>query len=152
MSSKSNGYGSTSDDWRMLIEQKQANNGPEADKWPSLPFPLFPFTTNTSDQRLVDKWLFLREWVLWPWKKGERSVSIHPQPVSALLHSNLQKFLPTGNSSASTFSSSPPVKKEKLDYPLCCDLLPPTLEVCSRVTFVCLSRIPPSLFSFFAGS
>lgn len=107
LSSKSNRYGSTSDDWHMLIEERQANNGLEADKWPSLPFPLFHFAANTSDHRLVDKWLFLREWVPWPWAKGERSVSIHPQPVSGLLHSNLQKFPPAGNSLASIFSSSP---------------------------------------------
>lgn len=82
----------------------QPNNRPKALKWPLSLF-LFHFGTNTSGQRLVDTWLLLREWVLWPWRKGERSASIHPQHFSALLHCNLHKFLPAGNGHAANISA-----------------------------------------------
>lgn len=86
---------------------RRANNSLKAHKW-HRSSSLLHFAANTSDQRLLDKWLFLGEWVLWPWRKGECSIPIHPQLVSGLLHCNLQKFPLAGNSLASNFSTSLP--------------------------------------------
>jgi len=53
-----------------------------------------------------------------------------------------RKFLLLGIALPAFFSSSLAKEERKLDYPLCCDLLPHRLEVCSCDLFVSHAYIP----------
>lgn len=124
---------------------------PEALEQPALPHPLFHFSTGPSGRRLVDKWLFLREWVPWPRQKGDRSVSIRPPSFQAYYTVISTSSLLLGIASPAFLAAGH--RKRGRGSPtmlLYCDLspLPLAAEGHSPVTFVCFSESSGNLYPF----